>query len=575
MKKYPKFVWFIGMLFVVNLLWMNHKVSLWDEDEAAYAGFGMEMLRTGNWVNPTYHWSVIHRKTPFHFWSIAVSYQIFGKNEFAVRMPSVLAILFTCLVVFFMGRSLWGTKTACRAAIILATSIQLPLMGKIALTDASLLLFQTIGMLSLLNFLNRPSWKWNVGLWGAIALGLLVKGPPIVLLLGGAWILLAIFYPKRKNLIGTHPWGFGWLAIFPFALWCYLSYAQDVALWEKVGAGIPFAEWWQEKDNGHLVHLLPFLWEWYILRRIGGSVLGQSGFLGYHFVVLTVAFLTWLPFWFLTIKAIYKSFFKPSNKQLMLLIWILMGWFFWEFMSSKLPSYSLGAQPALAILMASQIPLLEKQIDDQKWVKVGLGIYTLVLGSIIVGLPIVGSLLLGKETLIYLLPMSIILLLLLGRLLMKRNKIEDLYQNTAILGGVFMFLLWSCVSPIVEQSSVKSFDNIIETAYQVSDKNENARLILTGFDIKQLKISLLVYAEQRFGTYEELYLSDAMTAFIQPEPTVLIIGEGQIKEFREAFLDAQIPFDAQKVLHHSTDDELREHSFWIVSNINLKEELPD
>jgi 4-amino-4-deoxy-L-arabinose transferase-like glycosyltransferase len=566
MKKYPQFVWFIGILFVVNLLWMNHSVSLWDEDEAAYAGFGMTILETGDWVEPAYQWSVIHRKTPFHFWSVAISYKIFGVNEFALRIPSVLAILLTCWFVFLLGRPLFGQKNACRAAIILATSIQLPLMGKIALTDASLLLFQTVGVLSLLNYLYRPSWKWNLSLWFAMGMGILVKGPPIILLIGGMWLLLAVFHPNRKNLIGTHPWFFAWLAMAPFAAWCYASYSQDLLLWEQAGNGIPFAEWWQEEDNGHKIHLLPFLWEWYVLRRIGGSVLGQSGFWGYHLVVLTIAFVTWLPFWFLTLKASLMNFVKPSDKVLTLTIWLVIAWFFWEFMSSKLPSYSMGAQPALALLMAIQIAKLETQEEDSKALKFGVGLYTFIFSIIIIALPIVGVYLLGNWTLIYLLPMSVVLLILLIKLLNTRKDTAKLFQHTAIFGGVFMFLLWTCISPIIEQSSIKSFDEIIETAYQESGEKKATRLIFTGLDIKQQKISLLVYAEQKFGQYEELHAPEAMVAFLEKEAVVLVIGQDAIKPLQAAFKKAKIPFEAQKVLHRSTDDALKSHDFWVIGN---------
>ncbi len=546
---------------------MNHSVSLWDEDEAAYAGFGMTILETGDWVEPSYQWSVIHRKTPFHFWTIALSYRLFGVNEFALRLPSVLAILLTCWMVFLLGRSLFGQKNACRAAIILATSIQLPLMGKVALTDASLLLFQTIAALSLLNFIYRPSWKWNLGLWGAIAMGILVKGPPIILLIGGMWVLLAIFHPNRKNLIKTHPWFFAWLAITPFVGWCYASYSQDVLLWEQTGNGVPFADWWQEEANGHKIHLLPFLWEWYVLRRIGGSVLGQSGFWGYHLVVLSIAFLTWLPFWLPTLKASVKGFIKPSNKELMLVIWLVMGWFFWEFMSSKLPSYSMGAQPALAFLMALQIGYLENKKAESNLLKIGLVLYTLIFALIIIGLPIAGVYLVGNGTLAYLLPMSMVLLLLLISLLKARENIQQLYQQTAVLGGVFMFLLWTCVSPLIEQSPIKSFDDIIATAYEKSGQNNKARLIFTGLNIKQQKISLLVYAEQQFGTYEEMHSPKAMNAFLEQQPTVLIIGQDAIQPLQKAFKKAKLPFKAQKIQHRSTDDALKAHDFWVISNV--------
>lgn len=567
MKLSSRFVWLIGIALVVNLLWMNDSVTFWDEDEAAYAGFGIEMLASGDWVNPDYKWSLIHRKTPLHFWTIALSYKVFGINEFAVRFPCVLAILLTCWLVYRLGRTLFGEQEALGAAVILATSIQLPLMGKIAFTDATLLCCETLAVLSLLNYIQKPSWKWNLGLWLGIMLGVLVKGPPIILLTGGIWLLLAIFHPLRKNLIGTHPWFFGLLILLPFVYWCYLSYSQDYALWEATGQGQDFETWWWESETlGRKTYLLPFLWDWYVMKRIGGSVLGQSGFFGYHFVVLTIAFLTWLPFWFSTLKALFASFIRPSSERLMLVIWIVIGWFFWELMSSKLPSYSIAAQPALALLMSKELHTWNSQKSERIWFKLGLFLYGLIFGLVVVALPIVGYYLLGGWTLYYLLPMVLILGILLIRLLLQRKDIKLLTQNLAIFGAAFMFLLWTCIGPIVEQSEIKSFYKVAEVAYEESNQNSDARVILSEFDIKQFKISLIVYLRRKFPNFDELFIEEAIQAFKEDQPTVLIIGQSRIEEVKRLFEKENIPFDAKMVLHRSTDDAFREHNFWIIGN---------
>lgn len=566
MQKYPKWIYFVSLMLIVNLLWMNHSVSLWDEDEAAYAGFGIEMLRTGDWVNPNYQWSLIHRKTPFHFWSITISYQLFGINEFAVRVPSILAILFTCLLVYRLGRSLFGEKEALWAAVILATSVQLPLMGKIAFTDATLLLFQTTAVLALYNFLYTPSWKWNLLLWGSITIGILVKGPPIILLTGGIWVLTAIFHPKRATLIKTHPWFFGPIALIPFGAWCYASYTQDYTLWEQSNTNIPFETWWQIDDNGRKIHLLPFLWDWYVMRRIGGSVLGQSGFWGYHFVVLTVAFLTWLPFWFAGIRSLFTVPKKINEQQLLLIFWIIMGWFFWELMSSKLPSYAMAAQPALALLMAIQINKTIKTNEQSNWIKGGFALYSLLFVAIIITLPIAGVYFLGKETLFYLLPMSIVLSYTLYRVIKERNTVKEFAQQLAIHGAVFMFLIWTCVAPIVEHSSAKSFDDIVETAYELVHQDASARFVLTGLDIKQRKISLLVYAKRYFGHYEEQTVEEALMSLKSSDPVVLVIGTEAIEFLKNAVEKEQLPFDFKLIKHRSLDHALQRHDFWIVSN---------
>ncbi|MFK7797846.1 MAG: ArnT family glycosyltransferase, partial [Aureispira sp.] len=546
----------------------NHQVSLWDEDEAAYAGFAQQMVTTGDWVNPNYPQSVIHRKTPLHFWAIGGSYQVFGQNEFAVRFSSALAILLTCLLVYLGTRNWLGQTVAERAAVILATTIQLPLMGKIAFTDATLLLFETAAMIGLVRYLYQPHWRWNVLLWGSMALGILTKGPPIVVLVGGVWLLLAIFHPQRKNLIGTHPWLWGWLALLPFAYWAYLSYQQDYALWSSSNSGLPFAEWWnQVASDGRKIYLLPFLWDWYVLKRVGGAVLGQTGFPGYHLVMLTVAFLTWLPFWPSTLKALGKRMIsKGSSETLVLVLWLVMGWFFWELMSSKLPSYALAAQPALALLMALQLSKIEETVDLPQLVRVGLWVYSGLFLVVIVGLPIGGYYVFGSTALGYLIPMVAVLLGILIQLWRSEKSLNNIYQYLAVFGGSFMLGLWLCVAPLIEQSPIKSFDNIIaKAAQQVSEPNE-AQLVLTGLDLKQFKISLVFYAQKTFGKYQTASPLEAFQALQSEQAVVLVVGTVGIDELKGLFTAANLPFEAIKIAHQSTDDQLRPHDYWIVSN---------
>lgn len=568
MKQIPTtfFNYLVCGLFVITLLVGNYSTTLWDEDEAAYAGFGTEMIQSGDWVNPQFKYSTIHRKTPLHFWTIASSYQIFGVHEFALRVPSVLAILLTCWLVFLLGKPIFGVLNAKRAAFILASSVVLPLMAKIAFTDATLLCFSTLAVLCLFNYLQTPHWKYNLGLWLGVAGGVLTKGPPVLILVGGIWLLLAIFHTERKRLIGTHPWFFGWLALLPFGWWCYASYSQDYALWQSLDINQPFEIWWQTEFEGKKIHLLPFLWDWYVMRRIGGNVLGQTGFPGYHFVVLTVAFLTWLPLWLGGIVAIFKKIRKPNREEKFLLIWIGVGWLFWELMSSKLPSYSMGAQPAIAFWLALQLEKLEKQ--DSKWQlahKIGWGLYSLIFITIIIGLPIASTVVFGEKTLWYTLPMSVLLALLLYNVWASRNHIQALFQNMVLLGIGFMLLLWLCVAPVIEQTPIKAFDDVVEQAAEMAE-GESSRFALVGLNRKQLKISLFVYGKQQFGTVEELTVEQAVAAYQQSSDIVLVIGHEVWEEVLNQLNTQNIIVQPIKIDYWSTDDQLKSHPFYLITN---------
>jgi len=46
-------VWLVFIIILFMLL-VNNGLTLWDQDEAAYAGFGKRMLETGDWLIPNF-----------------------------------------------------------------------------------------------------------------------------------------------------------------------------------------------------------------------------------------------------------------------------------------------------------------------------------------------------------------------------------------------------------------------------------------------------------------------------------------------------------------------------------------
>lgn len=329
-KPYLPVLYFIFLFIIVFI--NNERVSLWDQDEAAYAGFAKEMIHTGNWLIPDFMWSEIHRKTPLHFWDIALSYKIFGINEFGVRFPSALFTFLTYLFIYFAGRPLFGKKIAFLSVVVLSTTLFIPSLAKISVTDATLLFYSTVCAFALLYIIKYRSFKWVLIFWCAFALALLTKGPPIILFTGVLGGLFLFFHPNRKNLIILHPWFFLPLACLPLFLWGYFV---------------------SQKDGGVFI---TWLIDWYILKRVGGSVLGQTGPPGTHLLSLFVFFIPYLMFFpkafWLAISSIFK---KEKEINFLLSAWFIAGWFLYEWSPSKLPAYVIAAHVPLAILVGKQI----------------------------------------------------------------------------------------------------------------------------------------------------------------------------------------------------------------------------
>lgn len=315
-----------GLLVLAALLVGNATTALWDQDEAAYAGFARTMLLSGDWVNPTYAYSQPHRKPPLQFWAIAGSFVALGVNEFALRLPSVLSVLLSAALVATRGTFLAGRGAARLGAIVLASSVFVLTIGKLALVDALLLLCQTAAALALLRGVTTPNWGSTCALWLAVAAGLLTKGPPILILVGGMFATLLILHPRRWNLVHLHPW-FGLpLAFVPLVVWGWLVWRDDP-------------------------RLVLFLIEWYVLRRVGGTVFGQFGLPGTHLVLMFLCLMPWTPFILPALKLAWTGLRRRRLAIVLLTAWLVGGWLLWEIPPSKLPTYALGGYPALALLI--------------------------------------------------------------------------------------------------------------------------------------------------------------------------------------------------------------------------------
>lgn len=359
--------WFWVLAFV--LAWLaGLKLLVWDQDEAAYGGFAWNILHTGNWLIPDFLWSDVHRKTPWHFWTISWSFLLFGANEVAIRLPSLLAAAGTLLLVRYQSVPLFGKPTAKAATYILAGNYLITLLQKVSVTDANLLFFTTLATLALLNFFKQPHFRHQLLFVLGVAGGLLVKGPPVLILTIGMLGLILLFSPQRKRIFSFHPWLLFPVAALPILFWGRMAWLSD---------GGAYISW---------------MIDWYTVRRVSSEVMGQSGPPGYYLGTMLVffhPFVALLPaaFWHA-----FKSWRKKTedfNELFMLFAWCISGWVIYEFMRSKLPTYAVGAFPAIALLIGRYLTQLEpKAFLKDRSLQVGAVLYFLISAGICLFLPI-------------------------------------------------------------------------------------------------------------------------------------------------------------------------------------------
>lgn len=96
--------------------------SLVSWDEGWYAEVARNILQTGDLLRLQYNGEPFADHPPTGFWLMATSFKIFGINEFAARAPSALAGLLGLVVVYFLGKELFGRWVGFFSAIALSSS---------------------------------------------------------------------------------------------------------------------------------------------------------------------------------------------------------------------------------------------------------------------------------------------------------------------------------------------------------------------------------------------------------------------------------------------------------------------
>jgi 4-amino-4-deoxy-L-arabinose transferase-like glycosyltransferase len=490
LKPYFPFLYF-SLLAVILFSCNTH--SLTDQDEAAYAGFAKQMIESGNWVTPQFLWSEVHRKPPLHFWNIAISYKVFGINEFAVRFPSALFVLLTCLLVFFAGRKIVNERLALLWVVVLSTSLLVPALGKISVTDSTLLFFTTACAFSFFFVLEERKWKWVLVFWVSFALALLTKGPPVVLFALGLSGLLLVLHPRRRNLIMFHPWLFLPLALLPLLAWGYAT---------------------THYDDGKFI---AWMIDWYILKRVGGSVFGQSGFPGMHLLLIILFFIPWLLFLPQAFKALFIQFFKDKKEGLFFSAWFVAGWFIFELSPSKLPAYVVAAHVPLAYFIARVAG--EQKLPAKFWMIIHY-LFSFFLFAAIIAIPFMMNVAaVTKFTFVFvgvvLLAVSIVSLFVL-----HTKWFLSALLSVALL---FQFCLWQILVPASDK-----YKNITKqvAVYAAEQADKSSRVVIANGQNKPP--SLPFYLGNTFKNIQEEYdFSVLLKTWYSDSACVLILNEKQ------------------------------------------------
>nr|WP_086937330.1 glycosyltransferase family 39 protein [Thaumasiovibrio occultus] len=215
--------WVIALALVLRLASLG-LYPLMDTTEARYGEMARLMVETGNWLTPQFDYGVsFWGKPPLFTWMSAGSIQLFGLSEFAVRVPHFAAAIGVLALMGWFARK--HGRSALITILVLATCAVFSISAGAVMTDMALTLAFTLAMVGFYQgWLGSRRWSY-VGFIG-LALGLLAKGPVVLVFMGLAvmpWLMLQHgVLGAFRELWTRFPLAKGLLLMFAIALPWYV-----------------------------------------------------------------------------------------------------------------------------------------------------------------------------------------------------------------------------------------------------------------------------------------------------------------------------------------------------------------
>jgi 4-amino-4-deoxy-L-arabinose transferase-like glycosyltransferase len=341
--------------------WNLGNVGLIDETEPLFAEASRQILVTGDWITPFFNGETRFDKPILIYWCQAIAYYIMGVNEWAARIPSVLAAMGVIALSFYTVQWYFGQKdeleqvsnlprrylTAAIAAALMALNPEMIVWGRTGVSD--MLLTGCIGSSLLCFFLgyaqNHPPIiianfrlpnKWYLASYVLIAGAILTKGPVGIVLPGIIMIAFGLYVGKFWQL-----WqemrpilGIGIVLLLSLPWYVLVTWRNG---WNFINAFFIYhnIDRFTEVVNGHSA-------PWY-----------------FYFLVVLLGFApysVYIPAALVRVNLLQRSHWLSQERSqqlgLFACLWFLGVFGFFTISVTKLPSYVLPLMPAAAILVA-------------------------------------------------------------------------------------------------------------------------------------------------------------------------------------------------------------------------------
>ncbi len=348
----------LGLLIVVSLMLFLpgfFQIPPVDRDEAYFAQATKQMIESGDYIDIRYQDDVRYRKPVGIYWlqaAVVKTAEVLGDTSarttiWLYRVPSLIGAVGAVIATYWCALAFVSRRGSVLAAMMLAASTLLGVEARLAKTDAVLLFTIVLAMGALARAYLTPreagserlGWKLPAIFWTALAIGILIKGPVNLMIVGLAALTLSILERSPRWLVALRPFaGIGWLFVIVLPWF--------IAIYARVGSAFLV---------GALGHDM--------LGKIASAQETHGAPPGLYFLLFFVTFYPGSILAGLAAPAVWAVRREPAAK--FLLAWLVPSWIVFELVVTKLPHYVLPLYPAIAILIAGAVE--SKVLSRRPW----------------------------------------------------------------------------------------------------------------------------------------------------------------------------------------------------------------
>jgi len=316
---------------------------LLDDVDTIHAEAAREMVLRHDWVTLYTDGIRYLEKAPLLYWSVALSYKLFGVHDWSTRLPLNLSVLAWLFATYALGKRVYGERGGFYSAVVLATCVGPFIYTRFEIPDVAVGLWLTLSFYFFLRSLQEdpPSRLTCWGFAATCALNVLTKSLIGLVFPFGA---IAIFLLLTGNL--RHLLRLRWLS-------STIVFLAIAAPWHIMAA----------IRNPSQGAVKGFLWFYFVneqfLRFVGKRV--PPGYDTVPIFIFWGLLLVWLVPWIfflpqalreipIRLRELRAALSIRQQANLLFLLWILVIVGFFSF-STRQEYYTIPAVPGMALLV--------------------------------------------------------------------------------------------------------------------------------------------------------------------------------------------------------------------------------